>query len=141
MLVFVQGNLRGEWLVPAETMGQTRQDVLVVDDDADIRNLLSSVLAIEGYAVTSASNGEEALSKLRGMPGTRLILLDLRMPVMDGWEFRAEQSRDPALCAIPVVVLSGDGDLERATASFAGASVLKKPFDLEELITVVQRYF
>ena len=125
----------------AEKTEQTRADVLVVDDDADIRNLLSSVLAIEGYAVTSASNGEEALSKLRGTPGTRLILLDLRMPVMDGWEFRAEQNRDPMLSTIPVVVLSGDGDLDRAAASFAGSSVLKKPFDLEELITVVQRYF
>ena len=124
-----------------KAMGQTQPDVLVVDDDPDIRHLLSSVLTLEGYAVASASNGEEALSQLRSMPGARLILLDLRMPVMDGWEFRAEQSRDPALRSIPVVLLSGDGDLEQAAASFDATSVLKKPFDLEELLVVVQRYY
>jgi CheY-like chemotaxis protein len=124
-----------------KAMGQTQPDVLVVDDDPDIRHLLSSVLTLEGYAVASASNGEEALGQLRSMPGARLILLDLRMPVMDGWEFRAEQSRDPALRSIPVVLLSGDGDLEQAAASFNATSVLKKPFDLEELLVVVQRYY
>src|SRR5438552_202636 len=105
-------------------MAAERKFVLVVEDDADIRESLGTILEEEGYGVVTTRNGREALSYLRsGRPRPSLILLDLLMPVMSGAEFRAEQERDPALADIPVVVLSGDS---RATerASLGGAEAI-----------------
>src|SRR5262245_23155992 len=83
--------------------------VLVVDDDEEIRNALTEFLSDEGYGVVSASNGREALASLREGVHPSVILLDLMMPVMDGWDFRAEQLRDPGLRDIPVVVITATG--------------------------------
>ena len=84
--------------------------VLIVDDDNDVRSALAELLEEEGFSVEGAPNGREALALLRG--GTvhpAVILLDLMMPGMDGWDFRHEQMRDPKLAAVPVVIVSASG--------------------------------
>ena len=112
-----------------------RAPVLIVEDDADIRELLSSVLVLEGYPVVTAADGAEGLEQLR-TAHPALVLLDLMMPSMDGWEFRRLQMLDPALAGVPTVILSGDGRLEAKAASL-GTSFLRKPVDLDELLSVV----
>jgi CheY-like chemotaxis protein len=115
--------------------------VLVVDDDAAIRDVLAEVLQDEGYVVRSAANGREALAVLRQGPGVpAIILLDLMMPVMSGWEFRAAQCEDPALAEIPVIVLSAGRDLSVGAASVRAVSYLPKPVDLDVLLDTVSRY-
>ena len=110
--------------------------VLIVDDDPDLLDVTSFVIESEGIAVATARNGQEALAVLRagGLPG--LVLLDLMMPVMNGWEFLAEVAKDPALDAIPVVVLTAAEHAEVPGA----AEVLTKPMDLAALLRVVERY-
>ena len=92
-------------LDPAEA----RPTVLLVDDDPAILDGVTDFLQEEGFEVVSASNGAEALSLLRGGLAAEVILLDVMMPVMDGWDFRATQLADPALRNIPVVVISACG--------------------------------
>jgi two-component system, OmpR family, response regulator CpxR len=114
-------------------------EVLVVEDDFAIRETLRELLEDEGYDVSWASNGQEALDLLaRRAP--RVILLDLMMPVMDGWEFRLAQRRDPALARIPVVVISADHALDQKVAALAVDGWLAKPFELDALLTTLQRY-
>ena len=112
-------------------------NVLVVDDDPNLVRLMSKFLKLEGFAPVTAANGQEALTYLRGGGEASVILLDLRMPVMDGWTFRTEQRRDPGLADIPIVVLSGmDTDLihdMEAAASF------NKPVSFTEIVVVVRR--
>src|SRR5438132_876878 len=84
--------------------------VLVVDDDPNLVRLMSKFLKLEGFAPVPAANGEEALRYLRGGGDASVILLDLRMPVMDGWAFRQEQRQDPVIANIPIVVLRTDVD-------------------------------
>src|SRR5688500_17713436 len=103
-----------------------RTRVLVVEDDEGIREALCDLLATEGFDVTSAVHGADALEKLRGNgEKPNVILLDLMMPVMDGWAFRAEQRRDPALAAIPVVVITASRSAD--VASLEPRAFLKKP--------------
>ena len=110
--------------------------LLVVDDDADHRTMLGALLSSQGFRVTACSNGQEALDWLRtGRP--ELILLDLNMPVMDGWEFRVAQKRQPDLAAIPVIALSADPTAQ-AAAIDADAHLLK-PTDPETLFNTIQR--
>jgi len=115
--------------------------VLVVDDDASIRESLAELLGDEGYRVQTATNGAEALSLLR--PPARLrpcvILLDLMMPVMNGQEFYAEQQRDPALATIPIVVISADKNLAAKAAGING-EFLPKPVRLETVLGVLGRH-
>jgi two-component system response regulator CpxR len=115
----------------------SRAPVLIVEDDADIRELLSSVLALEGYPVVTAADGAEGLEQLRAAHPA-LVLLDLMMPSMDGWEFRRLQMMDPTLAEVPTVILSGDGRLEAKAASL-GTAFLRKPVDLDELLSVVAK--
>ncbi|HEY3447977.1 MAG TPA: response regulator [Myxococcales bacterium] len=115
--------------------------VLVVDDDADIRWSLGFVLEGGGYRVATAANGAEALSSLRGGgPLPDVILLDLRMPVMDGQQFRETQLRDPALARVPVVALSGDADLAARSRAMGIERFLLKPVDLDRLLSELGRY-
>jgi CheY-like chemotaxis protein len=111
--------------------------VLVVDDDPNLVRLMSKFLKLEGFAPVPAANGREALAYLRGGGDASVIVLDLRMPVMDGWAFRIEQRRDAVLAGIPIVVLSGlemDGIHEmEAAASF------HKPVSFPEVVGVVRR--
>src|SRR5438128_624872 len=81
--------------------------VLVVDDDPNLVRLMSKFLKLEGFAPVAAANGQEALTYLRGGGDASVILLDMRMPVMDGWAFRREQRQDPVIANIPIVILSG----------------------------------
>ena len=111
--------------------------VLVVDDDFDIREALSEFLAGEGYVVTSVANGREALAHLRAQPSTSVVLLDLMMPVMDGFQFRAEQKRDPVLVSIPVVVMTARGSLENLALDVQ--DIFPKPLDLDRLIEAIER--
>lgn len=114
--------------------------VMVVEDDSDLRQTIVELLEDEGYEARGAVNGQAALELLRidGAPG--LILLDLRMPVMDGWEFRRRQRGDPAFSGIPVVVMSADGALEMKTEDMAAAAVLAKPVGLDHLLATVHRF-
>src|SRR6185436_12323698 len=83
-------------------------NILLVEDDFDVRDALIPILEYEGHRVVGAASGQEALDRLRSGAKPSLILLDLMMPGMSGMEFRAEQLRDPALASIPVVVVSAD---------------------------------
>jgi CheY-like chemotaxis protein len=113
--------------------------VLVVDDDPDILDAISFVLDTEGYRSETATNGSDALARIREGKPPCLILLDLMMPVMNGWEFRATQLEDPALSHIPVVPMTGLGRVAQ-TASLNAPGVLEKPIDLEKLLATVVRY-
>ena len=109
----------------------------MIEDDRDIRETLLTLLSDDGYTVRACSNGLEALDALRKGRQTDVILLDLMMPVMDGWEFRVRQKEDPALAAIPVLVLSADGTA-KATAIDADG-YLRKPLDYPTLIQTIER--
>jgi signal transduction histidine kinase len=111
--------------------------LLVVEDDPDIREALDGLLSTEGFRVAGCSNGREALNWLRASPKPDLILLDLMMPVMDGWQFRVAQKKDPELAAIPVLALSAD-TTAKAVAIDAEA-YLKKPVDYDTLIDTIDR--
>ena len=113
-----------------------RRSILVVEDDADLRAVMAAVLVINGYEVVEAADGEEGLRRLRSDPTVGLILLDLRMPRMDGRAFRAEQLGDPGLAAIPVVVVSGEADGSVAAAQL-GTAYRQKPVDPEDLLALV----
>jgi CheY-like chemotaxis protein len=111
--------------------------VLVVDDDPNLVRLMSKLLRLEGFASASAANGREALTYLRGGGNAHVILLDLRMPVMDGWTFRREQMGDPGLSDIPIVVLSG-AEADQVN-ELEAAAVFNKPVSLDAVIGVVRR--
>ncbi|WP_437487460.1 response regulator [Sorangium sp. So ce1014] len=112
--------------------------ICVIEDDQGVSEALAGVLSEEGYAVMTAANGAEALARLRDVPAPALIVLDLMMPVMDGYAFRAEQLRTPAIADIPVVVLTA-GAAPRA-AELGPVDILKKPVDLVALLDAVGRY-
>ncbi len=114
--------------------------ILVVEDDTATRDALALILGAEGFNVVGAANGQEALGALRTSARPDLILLDLMMPIMDGWQFRREQAQDPSLSAIPVVVLSADGNVRQKAASLHADGYLQKPVDVENLLEVIQRH-
>lgn len=114
----------------------TNVPVLVVDDDPDSRTLLELALSSEGYPVVSAANGAEALVMARRFH-PNLILLDLAMPVMDGFAFRAAQLQDPELADIPVICVSGRHDANQAARDLKCAGCVSKPFALDEIVTRV----
>lgn len=112
--------------------------ILIIEDDIDIREALLTVLTDEGYQVAGVSNGQEALLRLeRSRPA--LILLDLRMPVMDGWQFREAQRRDARLRDIPVVVISADGEARQQLGVMGEVGFLRKPIELDVLLSEVAR--
>ena len=114
--------------------------VLLVEDDADLREVMAEALALQNIATAVAGNGAEAIGYLRNSPPPALILLDLMMPVMDGFQFRREQQAVPAWCEIPVVVLSADRELQVKIGPLAVAGYLRKPVDFADLVAVIQRY-
>jgi two-component system chemotaxis response regulator CheY len=111
--------------------------VLIVDDDAAVRRTTAKYFAADGYTVAEAENGEAALAYLQSGSPVNVILLDLRMPVMDGWTFRREQRRIPEFAAIPVIVLSG-ADVPRFF-ELDVAATFQKPASMTELRVVVRR--
>jgi CheY-like chemotaxis protein len=115
--------------------------IMLVEDDFAIRETVADVLQGEGFEVTCAANGAEALRRLgdgSAQPG--LILLDLMMPVMDGWAFRSAQRQDPRISSIPVVLVSTGAGAEGTIATLAPDAVLPKPFELDRLLELVGRY-
>jgi len=115
--------------------------VLVVEDDEDILENVRLLLESEGYEVDAAPNGRAALDALaHAVPLPNVILLDLMMPVMNGFQFREAQLADPRIAAVPVVLMSADGHLLEKTARLGAAGAIGKPFDIDELIGVVKRF-
>jgi CheY-like chemotaxis protein len=113
--------------------------LLVVEDDADAREAIVEALSALGYRVDQAANGAEALAWLRGAALPSAILLDLAMPVMDGWTFRGVLRGDPALSAIPVVVLSGSIPAGTLPEALGAEALLEKPFGLDLLAWTLER--
>ena len=111
--------------------------ILIVEDDPDLRYMMVQMLALEGFEPEGASDGLEALQRLRS-PGRRprVIVLDMMMPRMDGWEFCRERALDPELGQIPVVVLSA---APRATLNVDATAIISKPFDYDTLLEAVRR--
>ncbi|HVL67606.1 MAG TPA: response regulator [Vicinamibacterales bacterium] len=113
----------------------TPPTVFIVEDDVDTREMLAKFLELEGYSVEVAANGQEALTRLRDGVTASVILLDLMMPVMDGWEFRRRQVQDARLRNIPTVVVSAAG--RDRIAQVSADAYLSKPVDMDELLQCV----
>ena len=130
-LVHPEGSAEADW-----KERHMSRFVLIVDDDPNLLEVTRFVIESEGMVVETARNGQEALAFLRAhrLPG--LVLLDLMMPVMSGWEFLDEVAKDPLLKAIPVVALTA---VERAQVPGV-VGILRKPMDLGALIRIVERY-
>lgn len=114
--------------------------ILIVEDQPELRATFAEVLEEEGFQVATAPDGLRALEYLRTAPPPDLILLDLLMPVMTGWEFRAEQRRDPALAAIPVVAMSGLSPAEQRREELDAVVSLTKPVEVELLLETIAAY-
>ena len=113
--------------------------ILVIDDDEDLREMVEMVLSAEGFRVTSAANGAEALERVRSeMPA--LILLDMLMPVLDGWGF-AREFRELHGRAAPLIVLTAGEDSRQRATDVAADDLLAKPFHLEDLLAMVRKWF
>jgi len=110
-----------------------RCTIVVVDDDADIRELLRVALLEDGYLVAGVPNGREALHYLRSHADACMIVLDLMLPVMDGEQFRRAQLQDRSLAWIPVVVMSATIDADRRARELGARHLLRKPLDLDEV--------
>lgn len=117
----------------------TGKSVLIVEDDDDVRGALATFLEAEGYNVLEASDGAAALQELRAR-SVCLVLLDLWMPGMDGWEFRAEQVKDAALAAVPVIVITADHAAARRVAALGVSGCMTKPVQFSELLQQVGRH-
>jgi len=124
-------------LTPHEDLN-TPCPVLIVEDDADLREMMAQLLTLEGFRTAAVANGREALQYLGDGDKPEVILLDLMMPIMDGWEFRRRQQADPELSRVPVIVLSAL-DQGRA-AGLDPDAFLKKPLDFDRLLELVRGY-
>ena len=111
--------------------------VLVIEDDTPLREEVADLLRSDGYQVLEAASGKAGLDILRATPHVDLVLLDLWMPDMDGWAFRAEQRRDSALQHVPVIVLTADGSAQ--ARAIDSAAFLRKPFEAQQLSSTVRR--
>ena len=113
------------------------QHILVVDDDPAIRDVVADILEMSGYSVATAANGAEGLDKIRhDLPA--VVLLDLMMPVMNGWEFLYACRREAPCAAVPIVVMSAARDASRAVEDLGAQAFLAKPFELEAVLRVLE---
>jgi CheY-like chemotaxis protein len=119
--------------MPTETTASHRCSALIVDDDAEVREMLRVALTADGYDASAVANGREALIHLRSHAETCLILLDLLLPEMDGARFRAAQLRDRSLAWIPLVVMSGGVDGDRRARELGARRFVRKPLNLDEV--------
>ena len=126
----------GEPTLPSTAMTSAAQaQVLVVEDDPEIREFVTMVLEGEGYGVRGAENGQVALEQTE-TGAVDLILLDMRMPVLDGWGF-VRQYRERTAQPVPIVVMTAAPDARARAAEVAATAYLAKPFDLHELLETV----
>ena len=121
-------------------MGTSRKHVLIVDDDQDLRDIIGEVLRDSGIRYAAAADGGIALDMLRSNEHPGVILLDMMMPHVDGWKFRAEQIADPNLKDIPVIVMSASAKAVRTHPRMNAAGYISKPFELNKLIEEVSKY-
>ena len=117
---------------------ESKRIILIVEDDIDIRQMLTHLFEGEGYQVLIADNGETALQVLKQGPKPTLILLDLFMPVMDAFGFRKIQEMDPTMSQIPVVLMSGDGQLDIKKMTIGIVRAVRKPIDIDSLLTTIE---
>jgi CheY-like chemotaxis protein len=111
--------------------------ILVVEDNDDVREMMTVTLELEGHEVHTAANGRQALAQLENGVRPCVILLDLMMPIMNGWELRSALQRDPRFKDIPIIVISAaGGDLVSQTAG----AFIPKPIDVDTLLDVVCDY-
>ena len=110
--------------------------LLIVEDDEGARTALGDIFDYEGYAVATCSNGAEALDYLRSRPLPLLIILDLQMPVMNGWQFRDECKKDAALAMVPIVVITAF----QSPRNLDVEAIMQKPIDLARLMDLVRCY-
>jgi two-component system chemotaxis response regulator CheY len=119
----------------------SRRVVLVVEDDPDALDAITTILEDAGYDVLRAANGSEALRQLADHEGRcDLILLDLLMPVMNGWDFRRKQKDTPAFAGIPVLLMSAGAHLATVSGELNAAGTVTKPVEVDDLLAVVQRH-
>jgi CheY-like chemotaxis protein len=118
---------------------QYSKRVLIIDDDFVTQETMSTLLAGHGYRVAAACNGRDAIERLNAYEKPDLILLDLKMPVMDGCRFCQARQQDKALASIPVVVLSGMPDVAKQASELGAAGYLQKPIDIVALLGMLQK--
>lgn len=126
-------------------MTQPARNVLIVEDDADTREMLARLLSMRGFHAVAAEDGLEALHLLRTVrrraPNVPcLVLLDLKMPRLGGHEFRRAQLGDPIVASVPVAVMSGATDLEQRAQALGAVAMVAKPIDFDRLLEIVNRY-
>ncbi|MGZ3694094.1 MAG: response regulator [Bdellovibrionota bacterium] len=115
--------------------------ILLVEDDIEIRECLTEFLRDEGYTVSAAENGFAALSQLRSADSLpSLILLDLMMPIMDGFQFREQQMLDSELSGIPTAMLSAHGQVHDKARHLGLSEILRKPIELDDLLRIVETH-
>jgi CheY-like chemotaxis protein len=114
--------------------------LMVIDDDDDLRTALDLIMTAHGYQVAAFGDARRALTALEGGSAPFLILLDLMMAGMSGWEFRAAQLGNPSISGIPVVVLTAANTLTDGVHTLTDVEVIAKPFALDTLISVVERH-
>jgi CheY-like chemotaxis protein len=112
--------------------------VMVVEDDRDIRETLGFFLEDSGHDVVTAPHGQEALRLLRAGVRPNVIILDLMMPVMSGWELREQMLRDPAIASIPTIVITGDKKSSQCAEGLHAVALLAKPFEPDALLALVR---
>jgi CheY-like chemotaxis protein len=118
-----------------------RRVVLVVEDDFDVLGAIAAILEEAGYEVVRAANGVEALGQLGDLKGRcDLILLDLMMPVMNGWDFRRKQKETPAFAGVPVLLMSAGAHMATVSGDLDAVGYLTKPVELSDLLDVVRRH-
>lgn len=132
-------------LITSERMTASPGNVLIVEDDPDVRDMLSTLLSMEGFNAVAAEDGLEALHLLRAVRHRApdvpcLVLLDLKMPRLSGHEFRRAQLGDPIVASVPVAVMSGAIDLQQRAEALGAVATVPKPIDCDALLDVVRRY-
>ena len=116
------------------------ETILLVEDDSDIRESLAELLLLRGYQVTAVADGREALNYLETGDLPCLIILDLMLPVMSGWEFRHRQLSDARWSSIPTILLSGVNNLFQESQRLQAVAFIPKPIDIQSLYKTIDRY-
>lgn len=119
----------------------TNADILLIDDEPDLRECIAELLEGEGYSVTQAENGKTALDLLKSGHTPKVIVLDYMMPVMDGKTFCEHAVKDNHINAIPIILLTAANVPPETTATMQVASQLEKPIDIDKFLKAVKVYF